>query len=579
MVASSLFVPGIALSDVADIVAATDEVAYRWLIDSDSLAWSANACSVLRISDPGAIATGRAFTRLLDAHNTLSREEAVLKSQLRDGGAGVLYQVQYAIQGSPPATPLWVEDTGRWFAGPNGRPARADGTIRVITERHAEIERLSYLSGFDDLTGEMNRRGHTERLDAVLKDAIRFRTSFGFLVVSIDDLARVNEAYGFAIGDEVIAACAKRLRGRMRGSDDLGRLSGNKFGVIVRECESDDLTAAADRFLVAVRDEPVQTTTGPVAVTASVGGIMAPRHAQTVHQVLLRAHEALSAGKLKRRGAVHVFRPDVERDALRRDNMRASDEIIAALNERRIFPAFEPVVEAKTHRIAFHECLMRIRRADGTLVVAQDIMPIAERLGLVRLVDHRMLELAVVEMTTFADLQLSLNVSPASANDGTWWNTLVAAVASRPDIARRLTIEITESAAIQDLDEAQDFVARLKDLGCRIAIDDFGAGYTSFRNIRKLHADLVKIDGSFVKDLATSPEDQIFVRMVIELARQLGLKTVAEWVQDEVAAGMLRAWGCDYLQGVLIGSASVAPPWSQAASEAPPASATAAAVR
>jgi predicted signal transduction protein with EAL and GGDEF domain len=154
----------------------------------------------LRISDPGAIATGRAFTRLLDANNTLSREVAVLKSQLRDGGDGVLYQVQYAIQPNPQVAPIWVEDTGRWFAGPNGRPARADGTLRVITERHAELERLSYLSGFDDLTGEMNRRGVTERLDVVLKDAIRFRTSFGFLVVSIDDLARVNEAYGFAIG-------------------------------------------------------------------------------------------------------------------------------------------------------------------------------------------------------------------------------------------------------------------------------------------------------------------------------------------------------------------------------------------
>ena len=131
------------------------------------------------------------------------------------------------------------------------------------------------------------------------------------------------------------------------------------------------------------------------------------------------------------------------------------------------------------------------------------------------------------------------------------------------DIARRLTIEITESAAIQDLDEAQDFVARLKDLGCRIAIDDFGAGYTSFRNIRKLHADLVKIDGSFVKDLATSPEDQIFVRMVIELARQLGLKTVAEWVQDEEAASLLRDWGCDFIQGRLIGLASAERPWQK----------------
>jgi EAL domain-containing protein (putative c-di-GMP-specific phosphodiesterase class I) len=306
-----------------------------------------------------------------------------------------------------------------------------------------------------------------------------------------------------------------------------------------------------------------------VAATASIGAIMAPRHAQTVHDVLSRAHEALQAGKLRRRGSVEVFRPNVAREALRRENMRATDEIIGALNERRILAAFEPVVDATTRRPIFHECLMRIRRADGSLVTATEIVPIAERLGLVRLIDHRILELAVAEMTAVPDLQLSLNVSPESVNDGPWWSALVASLASRPDIAQRLIIEITESTAIRDVDEARGFVTRLKDLGCRIAMDDFGAGYTSFRNIRKLGVDLIKIDGSFVTPLATSPDDQAFVRMLIALARQLGLKTVAEWVRDEAAAALLVEWGCDFLQGELIGCASIVPPWAAPATLAP----------
>jgi EAL domain-containing protein (putative c-di-GMP-specific phosphodiesterase class I) len=219
-------------------------------------------------------------------------------------------------------------------------------------------------------------------------------------------------------------------------------------------------------------------------------------------------------------------------------------------------------VEAASRRPAFHECLMRIRRADGTLVTATEILPIAERLGLVRLIDHRMLEHAVAEMTAIPDLQLSLNVSPESINDGSWWSAFTASLAGHPGIAPRLIIEITESAAIRDIDEARGFVARLKELGCRIAIDDFGAGYTSFRNIRKLGVDLIKIDGGFVTPLATSADDQAFVRTLIGLARQLGLKTVAEWVPDEKAAAMLVEWGCDYLQGELIGLASVAPPWA-----------------
>jgi diguanylate cyclase (GGDEF)-like protein len=549
------------LADIAEIAASIGEVAYLWRIDSDALIWGANACKVLNISDAATIASGRAFAGLLGPDNAQSRYDAVMNSPLRDGGTGVPYQVQYAIAASPAVTPFWVEDTGRWFAGPDGRPLRAHGMIRIINERRAREERLDFLSRYDDLTGEMNRRQLTETLGATLEDAIKLRTTFGFLVVAVDDLARVNEAYGFAVGDELIVACAKRLRAKMRGGDSLGRLSGNKFGIIIKECSPEELTVAAERFLVSVRDDVIRTTTGPVAVTASVGGIIAPRHAQTVHDVLSRAHEALHAGKLRRRGAVEVFRPNVERDALRRENMRASDEIIGALNERRILSAFEPVVEAASRRPAFHECLMRIRRADGTLVTATEIMPIAERLGLVRLIDHRMLEHAVAEMTAVPDLQLSLNVSPESINDGSWWSALTASLASHPGIAPRLIIEITESAAIRDIDEARDFVARLKDLGCRIAIDDFGAGYTSFRNIRKLGVDLVKIDGSFVTPLATSPDDQAFVRTLIALARQLGLKTVAEWVQDEAAVAMLVEWGCDYLQGELIGLASLAPPW------------------
>ena len=127
--------------------------------------------------------------------------------------------------------------------------------------------------------------------------------------------------------------------------------------------------------------------------------------------------------------------------------------------------------------------------------------------------------------------------------------------------AERLIIEITETAAIQDVDDARGFVARVKDLGCRIAIDDFGAGHTSFRNLRKLGVDIVKIDGAFVQNIVTSEDDRAFVQTLIDLAHRLGLKTVAEWVQDEAAAELLAGWGCDYLQGALVGLASAERPW------------------
>jgi EAL domain-containing protein (putative c-di-GMP-specific phosphodiesterase class I) len=142
---------------------------------------------------------------------------------------------------------------------------------------------------------------------------------------------------------------------------------------------------------------------------------------------------------------------------------------------------------------------------------------------------------------------------------------------AHPGVAERLIVEITETVAIQDLGDLRGFVTRLKNFGSRIAIDDFGAGYTSFRNLRKLGVDIVKIDGAFVQNIARSADDRAFVQTLIDLARRLDIKTVAEWVQDEEAAGLLRDWGCDYIQGRLIGLASADRPWDAQAGTAMPA--------
>jgi diguanylate cyclase (GGDEF)-like protein len=196
----------------------------------------------------------------------------------------------------------------------------------------------------------MNRWHLTDILAQTVEEAIRFRASCGFLIVAINNINRINEAYGFEIADEVIAAVAKRLRARMRGGDCLGRLSGNKFRVILRQCTPDDMAIAADRLLAGAREGVVQTKAGPVAATATIGGVNAPRYARTAHEVLSRAQEALDAAQAKRTGSFHAFQPNVERDALRRESLRLSDEIINALNERRIRIAFEPVVSAVDRR-------------------------------------------------------------------------------------------------------------------------------------------------------------------------------------------------------------------------------------
>jgi diguanylate cyclase (GGDEF)-like protein len=543
--------------EMGRILASISEAFYDWDVATDNLAWSPNIGSMLAAIDVATIASGRLYAQLLDPDNMQTRFDAVMHSAHRDEGSGVPYQVEYCLRlGSEPHHKTWIEDTGRWFAGTDGQPVRAHGVIRVINERHAQQERLAYLSRYDGLTGEMNRWHLTDVLGETLQDSIRFRSSCGFLLVAIDNLARINEAYGFDAADEVIAAVAKRIRLKMRGGDSLGRFSGNKFGVVLKDCTPEDMAIAADRLLAEVRDEVVQTSTALVAATATIGGVAAPRHARTVHEILARAQESLDAAKAKRRGSFVAYQPSVEREAMRRENVRATDEIVSALNERRILLAFEPVVEAVSRKVAFYECLMRVRRADGTLLAAGDIIPVAEHLGLIRLIDHRVVELVVAELLAAPELKVSLNVSPASTLDPDWWETFAAHMRRHPEIAARIAIEITEMVAFQKVDDAIGFVTRAKDLGCCIAIDDFGAGNTSFRNLRRLGVDMVKIDGSFVQNMSRSADDRLFVRTMVELAKGLGLSTVAEWVQDEEAAALLTEWGCDYLQGMLVGEAS-----------------------
>ncbi len=552
--------PAAGAPDAGEILRMVGEAAYEWRLDSDRLSWSAHAAAALGIADTATLDTGAGFARAIDASGGVSRLEAIQRGTQHDSGAGVAYEAQYAFK-RPDGSTAWLEDTGRWFAGADGKPARACGVLRAIDARHEREQELIKLAKFDSLTGDLNRTAVIDVLNATLDETIRFRGSCGFLLAAIDHLGGLNDSYGFDITEEVIAQVAKRIRARVRGKDYFGRISGNKFAVVLTKCTPDELSVAAERLLSGVREEPIVTSAGPVAVTITIGGVTAPRHAGTLSEVLSRSQDALASARDKRLGSFAAYRPSVERDALRKESLRATDEIIAALNDRRISLAFEPVANAAQHTVAFYECLIRAHREDGTQLAAGDIIPAAERLGLVRMLDHRVLELVVDELITAPELCTSVNVSPASALDPGWWSGLGAMLRANAGVGERLIVEITETAAIHDIDDARGFVSRAKDFGCRIAIDDFGAGNTSFRNLRRLGVDIIKIDGAFVQNLTKSEDDRAFVQTMVDLAHRLRIRSVAEWVQDDEAARLLGNWGCDYLQGAFVGLASGERPW------------------
>lgn len=548
---------------VPAILAALGRAAFTWDIPSDSLTWTEGAASIFQDIDPPSLATGTGYGALIEPSGSIRVDILSATPTARQRcGEGVPYRIEYGLRASASAPMLWIEESGCWFADADGKAVRVEGIVRLENERRARDERLISLSRNDALTGELNRTYLTAALAEAIEEASRYRSSFAFMVVGIDHLARINNAFGFDVADEVIGDVARRIRARLRGGDVLGRFSGNKFGVILKNCGLDDVSVAAERLLAGIREEIVMTKSGPVSVTASIGAVLAPRYARTADEAINRAQEVLEAAKSRRSGSLAVWRPDIERDAQRRINIRVTDEIVTALNERRILTAFERVVDARTRETAFYECLVRMQQQNGQVLLAPDVVPVAEKLGLIRLVDHRVLELVIAELAEAPHVRLSLNISPETTMDVDWWTAIEALMGAHPGVAERLTVEITETAAIQDIDDVQRFVTRLKNLGSRIAIDDFGAGYTSFRNLRKLGVDIVKIDGAFVHNLARSSDDRAFVQTLIDLARRLDIRTVAEWVQDEQSAAMLRDWGCDYIQGRLIGLASPTRPWN-----------------
>jgi EAL domain-containing protein (putative c-di-GMP-specific phosphodiesterase class I) len=221
------------------------------------------------------------------------------------------------------------------------------------------------------------------------------------------------------------------------------------------------------------------------------------------------------------------------------------------------------VVVSGTGETAYYETLLRMIDEKGEIVSAGAFVPVAERLGLMREIDRYTLEMAIADLINDPDIILALNISSLTASDRSWLRALVSHVKGKPEIASRLMIEITETAALDDFEDSARFVAAVRDLGCKVALDDFGSGYTSFRHLKSLTVDVVKIDGSFVINLGENPDNLLFIRTLLNLAEGFGIKTVAECVQSDQDAQLLKAEGVDFMQGFFYGRPQVGRPGSK----------------
>ncbi len=444
----------------------------------------------------------------------------------------------------------------------DGRTARLVGLMRDTTERFREVRRLTYLATRDELTGHLNRNALREELSQAIESAKAENRNCAFLVASIDRLAMINDSFGFDAGEEVIMGVGERLARTLRGSDIIGRTAGNKFGVLLKNCRENEISVVAARLRAAVRANGIETRAGLVAATCSVGAVWLPQAASTSQEAMLRAEQALDKARAKGRDGFAAYQLSPQRETARLRQMQIADEVVLALKENRLKLAYQPIVTARSRKVSHYECLLRMVKPDGSVMAAGQFVPAAEQMGIVHLVDRFALEATIAQLRAHKDITLAVNVSGTAASDPAWLQSFVDFVRAEKHVAPRLIVELTETAALHHFEENARFLSQLREMGVRVAIDDFGAGYTSFRNLQMLHVDTVKIDGSYVKDLSQSPENQVFVRTLVGLARSFDIKTVAEWVGSDDDAALLQNFGVDYFQGFHFGEPTLAPSWA-----------------
>ena len=570
------------LSDATDeIVKLTGQAFYIWDIPTDRIEWSRNFAGLVNLK-PGETAhlTGRRFETLLGSQSRETRF-GIIQSGRQDSredadeapetSQPVSYQCVYLLQPDTDSDhePLWIEDTGCWFPDEDGNPFRAEGSIRVINDRRQREETLRRQSDFDDLTGLLNRRSMEKQLVEAIEQSKRTGTVSSFMILCVERMNLINDIYGFEGGDFVLRRIGEIIKSKLRADDIICRFSGAKFGLILKDCPPAEIYDAGERLLDAVSRDVIETPKGFVAANGVIGACFLPRHGETPTAAIHSAFRASRNARLEasRRVSVHAHSPEIEAEFSAKAAFSA--KIIKAVEAERIQLAYQPVCRSDGS-VAFHEALIRMTDEKGGHHVAESFIRTVEELGLVRIVDKHALKLVLRTLAEFPNAILSVNISQDTVLDPDWLSLLASGIAAIENGASRLIVEITESMAITEITETRRFLENLRALGCRVAIDDFGAGFTSFANLKHLPVDIIKIDGSFATNLASSKENQAFVQALLSLAKVFDIETVVEWVEDETTSDLLNGWKVDYQQGHRFGMPTTIPPWIESDHEEKP---------
>jgi diguanylate cyclase (GGDEF)-like protein len=529
---------------LARLEAMTGSCSWVWSADDGILVYSDGALPLLGLP-PGATLNSATIRDLLHPADLPMVDAAMVRS-LRTLEPLAFTHRMRTIDGRER---IW-ECLGEVFTDAQGVPHRMLGTSRDVTDAHRAREELAYLAEHDPLTGIANRRRITGRL----AECAAQPGGAALLLIDIDNFKDINDLRGHAVGDRVIREIARTVQTRLTAETLLGRLGGDEFAVIVADADAAVALELAEDLCDAVSRTPVVDRADAIAVTISVGVALVGADVD-VETGLAQADLALYEAKRVGRNRARLFMPGHYDEAVRR--VSVLQRVGAALDSGAMRLVAQPIVDLATGRTERHEVLIRLCDGRTPLLRPDEFLPAAERTDLILRVDRwvltRAIEALAAPRARAERLCLEVNVSARSLDDpelGRWILDQLKVAEVEPS---RLGLEITETAAISNLDAARGLATPLAEAGCGFALDDFGAGFASFSHLKHLPFTAVKIAGEFVRQADHDPVDRALITAVVGVARQLGMRTVAEHVDRSPMVAHLRALGVDDGQGFLLG--------------------------
>ncbi len=434
-----------------------------------------------------------------------------------------------------------------------------EDTTRALQKRE---RRLLHLANHDQLTGLPNRHRFVAELDAELTRCADGNARSALFFVDLDQFKYVNDTCGHAAGDHLLQLAAQQLRYAVRADDFVARFGGDEFVVLVRNVSRNEARAAATKVLELMRGLKHVEREQVFHLQCSIGIAMLHGHRISSHEAIAHADMACQAAKARGRNRVEIYSAAGKQSEQVSQDVLMMNRLRAALETDSLELVYQPLMHIKTGVVSHYETLLRLPTADGVLS-PQAFLPAAFRFGLMADIDRWVLKRVVRALAELRssqpELKLSTNLSGFAFEDDGLAAYLRALLKEHDVAGDRLVLEITEQLAVRFAASTDKQVAMLRELGCKLAIDDFGSGYSSFTYLKRLPVDYLKIDGSFIKSLTRDRVDQAMVRMIGEVARAADIETVAEYVNSAATVEMLAKYGIDYAQGYFIGKPMAQP--------------------